>query len=317
MRALLCTLLFSVLTVAQAQPYPSKPIRIIIPFPPGNTTDIMSRLIAPKMSERLGQQVIVENRPGASGMLGLDYLAKSPPDGYTIAAGQGGNMVVLPHTSKNIPYNALKDFAPIAVSTTNYLGIVANPNVPFKSIGEMVAYAKANPGKLTVATNGEGGFPHLAFEHLRIMANIQYTHVPYKGSAAIATDIIGGQVQVGIDGITGMAPHIKSGRLRLLAVTNKTRVQLWPETPAAAEDVPGYESGGWFGYVAPAATPREIILRLNEEINRAMRSPEVSEKLVSAGLLVVTEPPEFFSDLLKSDFAKYGKLVKDIGFQPQ
>ena len=317
MRALLCTLLFSALTVAQAQPYPSKPIRIIIPFPPGNTTDIMSRLIAPKMSERLGQQVIVENRPGASGMLGLDYVAKSPPDGYTIAAGQGGNMVVLPHTSKNIPYNALKDFAPIAVTTTNYLGIVANPNVPFKSIGEMVAYAKANPGKLTVATNGEGGFPHLAFEHLRTMANIEYTHVPYKGSAAIATDIIGGQVQVGIDGITGMTPHIKSGRLRLLAVTNKTRVQLWPETPAAAEDVPGYESGGWFGYVAPAATPREIILRLNEEINRAMRSPEVSEKLVSAGLLVVTEPPEFFADLLKSDFAKYGKLVKDIGFQPQ
>jgi tripartite-type tricarboxylate transporter receptor subunit TctC len=317
MRALLCTLLFWALTAAQAQPYPSKPIRVISPFPPGNTTDIMSRLIAPKISERLGQQVIVENRPGASGMLGLDYVAKSPPDGYTIAAGQGGNMVVLPHTSKNIPYNALKDFAPIAVSTTNYLGIVANPNVPFKSIGEMVAYAKANPGKLTVATNGEGGFPHLAFEHLRTMANIQYTHVPYKGSAAIATDIIGGQVQVGIDGITGMTPHIKSGRLRLLAVTNKTRVQLWPETPAAAEDVPGYESGGWFGYVAPAGTPREIILRLNEEINRSMRAPEVSEKLVNAGLLVVTESPEFFSDLLKSDFAKYGKLVKDIGFQPQ
>jgi tripartite-type tricarboxylate transporter receptor subunit TctC len=300
-----------------AQPYPNRPVRIIVPFPPGNTTDIMSRLIAPKVSERLGQQVIVENRPGASGMLGLDYVAKSPPDGYTIAAGQGGNMVVLPHTSKNIPYDALKDFAPIAVSTTNYLGIVANQNAPFKTVGEMVAYAKANPGKLTVATNGEGGFPHLAFEHLRTMANITYTHVPYKGSAAIATDIIGGQVQAGVDGVTGMTPHIKSGRLRLLAVTNKTRVQLWPDTPAASEDVPGYESGGWFGYVAPARTPREIILRLNEEINRAIRSPEVSDKLVNAGLIVVTESPEYFADLLKSDFAKYGKLVKDIGYQPQ
>jgi tripartite-type tricarboxylate transporter receptor subunit TctC len=313
-------LIFTVSIVAGAacaQPYPSKPVRIIIPFPPGNTIDIMSRLVAPKMSERLGQQVIVENRPGASGMLGLDYVAKSPPDGYTIAAGQGGNLVVLPHTSKNIPYDALKDFAPITVSTTNYLGIVANPNVPFKSVGEMVAYAKANPGKLTVATNGEGGFPHLAFEHLRTMASITYTHVPYKGSAAIATDIIGGQVQAGIDGITGMAPHIKSGRLRLLAVTNKTRVELWPDTPAAAEDVPGYESGGWFGYVAPAGTPRDIILKLNEEINRAMRSPDVSEKLVNAGLIIVTESPEFFANLLKSDFAKYGKLVKDIGFQPQ
>jgi tripartite-type tricarboxylate transporter receptor subunit TctC len=305
------------MAVAHAQPYPSKPIRIIVPFPPGNTTDIMSRLIAPRMSERLGQQVIVENRPGASGMLGLDYVAKSPPDGYTIACVQGGNMVVLPHTSKNIPYDPLRDFLPIAVSTTNYLAIVANPNAPFKSIGEMVSWAKANPGRLTVATNGEGGFPHLAFEHLRTTAGIQYTHVPYKGSAAIATDIMGGQVQAGIDGITGMTPHIKSGRLRLLAVTNKTRVALWPDTPAAAEDVPGYESGGWFGYAAPAGTPRDIVARLNEEINRAIRQPDVSDKLVNAGLIVVNESPEFFGDLLRSDYAKYGKLVKDIGFQPQ
>jgi tripartite-type tricarboxylate transporter receptor subunit TctC len=305
------------LSNADSQGYPGKPVRIIIPFPPGNTTDIMSRLIAPKMTERLGQPVIVENRPGASGMLGLDYVAKSPPDGYTIACGQGGNMVVLPHTSRNVPYDTLRDFAPIAVTTTNYLAIVANPGAPFKSIGEMVAYARASPGKLTVATNGEGGFPHLAFEHLRTMAGIQYTHVPYKGSSAIATDIIGGQVQAGIDGITGMTPHIKSGRLRLLAVTNKTRVALWPDAPAAAEDLPGYESGGWFGYVAPAATPREIVLRLNEEINRAMKSPDVSEKLVAAGLIIVTEPPEFFAALLKSDFDKYGKLVKDIGFAPQ
>src|SRR5438105_1990008 len=300
-----------------AQPYPSKPIRIIVPFPPGNTTDIMSRLIAPKMTERLGQQVIVENRPGASGMLGLDYVAKSPPDGYIIACVQGGNMVVLPHTSKNIPYDPLRDFLPIAVSTTNYLAIVANPNAPFTTIGEMVAYAKANPGRLTVATNGEGGFPHLAFEHLRTTAGFSYTHVPYKGSAAIATDIIGGQVQAGIDGITGMTPHIKAGRLRLLAVTSPTRVALWPDTPAAAEDVPGYESGGWFGYVAPAGTPRDIVLKLNEAINRAVKQPDVAEKLVAAGLIVVTESPGYFSNLLKNDFLKYGKLVKDIGYRAQ
>src|SRR5712664_4325915 len=300
-----------------SQAYPSKPIRLIVPFPPGNTMDIMSRLIGPKMRERLGQQIVVENRPGASSMLGLDLVAKSAPDGYTIGAGQGGNLVVLPHTSKSIPYDSLKDFAPIAVSTTNYLGIVAGPNAPFKSIGEMVAYAKANPGRLTVATNGEGGFPHLAFEHLRTMAAITYTHIPYKGSAAIATDIMGGQVQAGIDGITGITPHIKSGRLRILATTNKTRPALWPETPAAAEDVPGYESGGWFGYAAPAATPRDIVLRLNAEINRAMREPDVSDKLVNAGLIIVGESPEYFAELLKSDYAKYGKLVKDIGFTPQ
>ncbi|HEY6721756.1 MAG TPA: tripartite tricarboxylate transporter substrate binding protein [Burkholderiales bacterium] len=302
---------------ATAQSYPTKPIKIVIPFPPGNTTDIMTRLIGPKITERLGQQVIVENRPGASGMLGLDYVAKAAPDGYTIAAGQGGNMVVLPHTSKYIPYDALKDFAPIAVSTTNYLGIVAYPEVPFKSVGEMVAWAKANPGKLTVATNGEGGFPHLAFEQLRVMAGFTFTHVPYKGSAQIATDVIGGQVQVAIDGITGLAPHARSGRLRLLAITNRTRVALWPGVPAAAEDVPGYESGGWFGYVAPAGTSRNIILRLNEEINRAIGLPDVSDKLVTAGLIVVTESPEYFGDLIRSDYAKYGKLVRDIGFQPQ
>src|SRR5437016_10564754 len=156
LRTLLALLLAASAAAGQAQPYPSKPVRIIIPFPPGNTTDIMSRLIAPRMSERLGQQVIVENRPGASGMLGLDHVAKGPADGYTIACVQGGNMVVLPHTSKNIPYDPLKDFAPISVTTTNYLAIVGNPNAPFKTIGEMVAYAKANPGKLTMATNGEG-----------------------------------------------------------------------------------------------------------------------------------------------------------------
>jgi len=317
MKSLLCALLLAAVGAAHGQSYPTKPVRIVIPFPPGNTTDIMTRLIAPKMSERLGQQVIVENRPGASGMLGLDAVAKSPADGYTIACVQGGNMVVLPHTSKSLPYDPLKDFAPIAVSTTNYLAIVANPAAPFRTIGEMVAYAKANPGKLTVATNGEGGFPHLAFEHLRTMGGFTYTHVPYKGSAAIATDIMGGQVQAGIDGITGMTPHIKSGRLRILATTNKTRPALWPDTPVAAEDVPGYDSGGWFGYAAPAATPREIILRLNAEINRAMRDPEVSDKLVNAGLIIVGESPEFFADLLKSDYAKYGKLVKDIGFVPQ
>jgi len=317
MKSLFASLLLGIASLAHGQSYPTKPIKIIIPFPPGNTTDIMTRLIGPKVAERLGQQIVVENRPGASGMLGLDLVAKSAPDGYTLAAGQGGNMVVLPHTSRNIPYDPLKDFVPIAVTTTNYLGVVANPGAPFKSIGEMVAYAKANPGRLTVATNGEGGFPHLAFEHLRTLGGFSFTHVPYKGSAAIATDIIGGQVQAGIDGITGMTPHIKSGRLRLLAVTNPTRVALWPDTPAAAEDVPGYESGGWFGYVAPAGTPRDIVLKLNEEINRAMKQPDVAEKLVSAGLIIVTESPEYFSALLKNDFMKYGKLVKDIGYQPQ
>jgi len=302
---------------ALAQAYPTRPIRIVVPFPPGNTMDIMSRLIGPKLAERMGQPVVVENRPGASGMLGLDLVAKAAPDGYTLGAGQGGNLTVLPHTNKNIPYDPLKDFAPIAVSTTNYLGIVANPGAPFKTVGEMIAYAKANPGRLTVATNGEGGFPHLAFVHLGLMGGFEFTHVPYKGSAQIVTDVIGGQVMAAIDGITGLAPHARSGRLRLLAITNKTRVPLWPDTPAADESVPGYTSGGWFGYIAPAGTPRDIVAKLNEEINRAMKLPDVEDKLAAAGLIVVAESPEYFGELIRSDYAKYGKLVRAIGFKPQ
>ena len=304
-------------TLAHGQAYPSKPIRLIVPFPPAETMDVMSRLIAPKLGERLGQPVVIENRPGASGMLGLDLVAKAAPDGYTIGAGQGGNMVILPHTSRNIPYHVPQDFAPIALSTTNYLAIVGALNAPFKTIGEMVAYAKANPGKLTLATNGEGGFPHLAFEHLRTMAGFTFTHVPYKGASAIVTDIVGGQVLTGITSIATATPHVKSERVRMLAVTNATRVALWPEVPAAAEAVPGYESNGWFGYVAPAGTPRGIVMRLNAEINRAMREPDVSEKLVNAGLTIVTESPEYFAEYLKRDYAKYGKLVKDIGYTPQ
>ena len=310
---------FTALAHAQtaSSSYPTKPIRLIVPFPPAETMDVMSRLIGPKLGERLGQPVVIENRPGASGMLGLDLVAKSAPDGYTIGAGQGGNMVILPHTSRNIPYSALKDFAPIALSTTNYLAIVGSLNAPFKNIGEMVAYAKANPGQLTVATNGEGGFPHLAFEHLRTMAGFTFTHVPYKGASAIVTDIVGGQVLTGITSIATATPHVKSERVRMLAVTNATRVALWPDVPAAAEAVPGYDSNGWFGYVAPAGTPRDIVLRLNAEINRAMREPEVSEKLVNAGLTVVSESPEYFAEYFKRDYAKYGKLVKDIGYTPQ
>jgi tripartite-type tricarboxylate transporter receptor subunit TctC len=302
---------------ALAQPYPSRPIKVIVPFPPGDAADILSRLIGPKISERLGQQMVVENRPGASGQIGLEVLKNSTPDGYTIGVGQGGNLVVAPHTYKKLPYDPLKDFVPVAVLATNYLAVVANPGVPFKTAAEMVAWAKANPGKLTLATNGEGGFPHLAFENLAAMAAFTFQHIPYKGATQIVTDVIGGQVQLGIGAYTSLSPHVLSGRLRLIAVTNPVRVPNKPELPIFADAVPGYDSRGWFGYIAPAATPREIIRLLNEEINRAMKLPDVADKMVASGLIIVTESPEFFGDVIKSDYAKYGKLARDIGFQPQ
>ena len=303
--------------MANAQSYPSRPVRIIIPFPAGNTMDIMARLVGPKLTERLGQNVIVDNRAGASGQLGLELAARASPDGYTLVGGQGGNLVVAPHTYKKIAYDPLKDFAPIALSTTNFLALVVHPSVPFKSVKDLVAYARAQPGKLSFASNGEGGFPHMTIELLRVMAGFKYLHVPYKGSAQIATELIGGHVDAAIDGYTGMAPHVKSGRLRLLAITNPTRVAQLPDVPAIAESVPGYDSRGWFGFLAPAGTPREIVTLLNQEINRAINLPDVREKLVAAGLIIVTEPPEFFADTIRSDFAKYGKLIRDIGFQPQ
>ncbi len=302
---------------AQAQGYPARPVRVIVPYPPGDAADIMARLIGPKMAQHLGQQIVVENRAGASGQIGLELLRNSAPDGYTIGVGQGGNLVVAPHTYKKIPYDPLRDFAPVALMATNYLAVVANPNLPFKTAAEMIAWAKANPGKLTVATNGEGGFPHLAFENLGVMAGFKFQHVPYKGATQIVTDVIGGQVQVAIGAYTSMSPHVLSGRVRLIAVTNPVRVPDKPDLPIFADTVPGYDSRGWFGYVAPAATPREIVRRLNQEINRAMREPDVASKMTASGLLIVTEPPEFFGDMIRSDYAKYGKLARDIGFQPQ
>lgn len=302
---------------ALAQSYPSRPIKVIVPFPPGDAADILSRLIGPKVSERMGQPLVVENRAGASGQIGLEVLKNSAADGYTIGVGQGGNLVVAPHTYKKLPYDPLKDFVPVALLATNYLAVVANPGVPFKSAAEMVAWAKANPGRLTLATNGEGGFPHLAFEHLAVMGGFKFQHIPYKGAAQIITDVMGGQVQLGIGAYTSLSPHVLSGRVRLIAVTNPVRVPNKPDLPIFAEAVPGYDSRGWFGYVAPAATPREIVVRLNDEINRAMKLPDVSEKMIAAGLIIVTEPPEFFGNMIRSDYAKYGKLARDIGFKPQ
>ncbi|HEY9445561.1 MAG TPA: tripartite tricarboxylate transporter substrate binding protein [Burkholderiales bacterium] len=304
-------------TGAAAQSYPTKPVRVIVPYPPGEAADIIARLISPIMGERLGQQVVVENRAGASGQIGLEILKNATADGYTIGVGQGGNIAVAPHTYKKIPYDPRKDFVGVALNATNYLAVVANPNTPFKNAAEMITWAKANPGKLSLATNGEGGFPHLAFELLGIMAQFKFLHVPYKGASQIATDVIGGQVQLGTGSYTSMLPHIQAGRVRLIAVTNPVRVPGKPELPIFADVVPGYDMRGWFGFVAPAGAPRNIVQRLNEEINRAMQQPEVAAKLTTAGLIIAKESPEYFDKFIKTEYEKYGKLARDIGFKPQ
>ena len=303
---------------AHAQSYPTKSIRVIVPFPPGDSLDTMSRLIAPYIVERLHQNLVVDNRPGAAGQLGLELGARAPPNGYTIIGGQGGNLAVQPHTYKKLPYDPLKDFAPVALSTTNYLALVVSPKAPVNSVKELVTYAKANPGKLTFGSNGEGGFPHMSMEMLRVAAGLfDYTHVPHKGSAPILTEMMANRIDCTILGIGSIAPYIKAGRIRLLAVTSPNRQELWPDTPSIAEVLPGYDSRGWFGYVAPARTPKSVVDLLNREINRAMMMPDVKEKLNAIGLTVVAESPEWFAQVLKNDYEKYGKLIKAIGLQPQ
>ena len=300
-----------------AQQYPNKPIRIIVPFPPGDTLDTTSRLIAPKILERLGQGIVVDNRVGGAGQLGLEIAARATPDGYTIVGGQGGNLVVQPHTYKNLPYDPFKDFVPIANATRNYLGLVVNAGGQHKTLKDFVAYGKANAGKLAFASNGEGGFPHMAIEMMRLAGGFTYLHVPYKGSAQIVTEILGNRIDATILGIGSIAPFIQGGRLRLLAVTSPTRAALFPDVPAMAEMLPGYDSRGWFGYLAPAGTPPKIIALLNAEINRAMNAPDVREKLEATGLTVVNESPAAFAQTLRSDYDIYGKLIKTIGLQPQ
>jgi tripartite-type tricarboxylate transporter receptor subunit TctC len=319
MRSAVCIFVASLLVAvaAFAQQYPVKPVRVIVPFPPGNTADILGRLIGEKFSQRYGQQMIVDNRPGAAGQLGLELAARAAPDGYTIAIGQGGNLVVAPHTYKKLAYDPIRDFQPVALLATNFLGLAVHPSIPFKTTRDLVLYAKANPGKLTFASNGEGGFPHLAIEQLRTLAGFSYLHVPYRGTGQIIAELMGGQVDATIDGFTGMAPHVRAGRIRALAITNPTRVSYLPDIPTIAEHVPGYVSQGWFGYIAPAGVPKEVIALLNKAINEAMSFPDVREKMTLAGLEVVQQPPEYFGDVIRKDYARYGKLSKDIGFKPQ
>ncbi len=316
-KMLVCTLLCGFAAVAAAQPYPNKPVRVIIPYPPGEAADFIARVIGPALSERMGQQFVIENRAGASGQIGMELLKNSPPDGYTIGVGQGGNLVVAPHTYKKMPYDPIKDFTAVALNATNYLAVVAHPTAPFKNAAEMIKWAKAHPGELSLASNGEGGYPHLAFELLAAMAGFKFLHVPYKGATQIATDVISGQVLTGIGSYTGMSPQIQSGRMRLIGVTNNARVQNNRELPVFSELVPGYDMRGWFGYVAPAGTPRDIVKKLNEEINRAMQQPDINAKLTGAGLVVVNESAEYYGEFIKTEYAKYGKIVRDIGLKPQ
>lgn len=302
---------------ALAQKYPTKSIRVIVPQSPGDPCDTFARLLGHKMGERLGQQLVVDNRPGASGTIGLALAAQAPADGYTFACGQGGNMSVIPHTMKNVPFDAMKDFQPVALIATNYLALVVSPTTPFKNVAEFVKYLKANPGKVSFASNGEGAFMHMTTEVFRSFVGFEYVHVPFKGVAPAAAEVMSGRVDAAFGSFTGLYPFVTSGRVRLLGVAKATRAPNYPDLPAISETVPGFSSGGWFGFVAPAKVPKEIIAVLNREANAAMKLPDVRAKLESLGLEVWTESPEYFGSLMKSEYDKYGKVARDIGLVPK
>jgi len=303
--------------VSWAQKYPVKAVRIFVPQLPGDACDTFGRLLGAKMSERLGQQFVDDNRPGASGSIGLALTAQAPADGYTMACGQGGNMSVLPHTMKKIPYDALKDFAPISLIATNYLALVVHPTTPFKNVGDFVKYLKANPGKVAFASNGEGAFIHMATEMFRAYVGFNYLHVPFKGVSQMMQELMVGGVDASFSSFTGVYPYVQSGKVRLLAIAKETRAPNYPDIPTIAETVPGFSSGGWFGFVAPAKVPKDIIAVLNREANAAMKLPDVRERLIALGLDLWGESPEYFGKLMVSEYEKYGKVARDIGLVPK
>ena len=301
---------------AQAQPdYPAKPIRIVVPSSPGGGTDILARQIAQKLTERWGQQVVVENRPGAGQMIGIELVARAAPDGYTLAL-TASPLALNTVLYKKVPYDPIRDFAPISQVAALPNMVVTHPTLPVRTMRELIALAKARPGQLVYASSGIGTGPHLAMELLLSITGAKMEHVPYKGTNPGMIDTMAGQVQVLMSTLLPPLPHIKTGRLRPLGVTGATRVVSLPDVPTVAESgVPGYEVVGWYGIVAPAHTPREVITKLHREIANILMSPDVREKLAADGAEAVGSTPEQFAAFIKSEIDKWGKVVKSAGIR--
>jgi tripartite-type tricarboxylate transporter receptor subunit TctC len=307
----------AVACAAYAQPYPSKPIRYIVPFPPGGPTDTFSRALTAQLGDALGQPVVVENVPGAAASIGMDRLAKSAPDGYTIGLATTGSHAINPHLYAKIPYNALKDFTPLSLAVAYVNVLVVNPAVPAMSVGELIAYAKANPGKVNFGSAGNGSSNHLSGELLRTLTGAPMQHVPYKGSAPALTDVVSGQLTFMFDILVTSLPQTRAGRVRALAVTSAKRSPFAPDIPTMAESgVPGYAEAGsdlWFGIVGPAGLPKPIVEKLNGELIRVLRSTAMRERISGQYFDVWTSSPAEFQKVIESDYAKWGKIVRASG----
>ena len=298
---------------ALAQAYPSKPIRFVVPYPPGGPTDILGRAVAQALTESLGQSVIVENKPGASGMIGAEQVAKATPDGYTILVNASIH-VINPSLFSKTTFDAMRDFAPVTQIASVPLILVVGQPVAANSFKELIALAKAHPGKLTFASSSVGGAPHLAGELLKRMAGIDIVHVPYKGSGLATTDLIGGHVTMMIDSIPSSIAHVKAGKLKVLGVSTAKRTPALPDTPTIAESgLPGFDIATWYGVWAPAKTPREIVSRISSEIANALKRPDMKERLAALGAEGVGSTPAEFAAYCESEFRRWAKVVKDSG----
>ncbi len=300
---------------APAQPYPAKPIRVVVPNPAGGFYDLIARTVGQKVGESIGQPMVVENRVGAGGSLGTEFTAKSPPDGYTIMVGGIGPHGIAPSLYAKLPYDPVKDFAPIILVATTPNILVVHPSSPFHSVQDIVAAARQKPGVVSYASNGNGTSQHLSAEMLATTMGLKLNHVPFKGSAPAVTAMLGGQVDFAFAVAPDALPHVKAGKLRALAVSGAKRAAPLPDVPTMVEGgVPGYEATAWFGYLAPAGTSREIIDRLNAEIAKALESSDVRDRLAPGGLSELPGgTPERFGDFVKSEIAKWSKVVKESG----
>lgn len=300
--------------LAGAADYPSKPIRLIAPFAAGGSTDLLARTIAPEMAKRLGQPVVVENRVGAGGNIGLDAVAKAEPDGHTIGIASPGPLVVNVTLMDSIAYDPVNDFAPIALIADLPIVLVAHPSVPANDVTSLIAADKANPGKLFFASAGTGTTMHLSGELMNVMAGTKLQHVPYKGGSLAMTDILSGQVQLGFLDFPSAGPHIASGKIKALAVGNKKRALSAPNLPTIAESgVPGYETSGWFGVIAPAKTPPEVLKRLNAVLVDVMAAPEVRQRLNQIGIEPTSSSPEQFGQFIRAEIPKWAKVIEFSG----
>jgi tripartite-type tricarboxylate transporter receptor subunit TctC len=313
-RLLLALAVATACSTSFAQAWPSKPIRLVVPFPAGGGTDIIGREVTQKVTEATKWAFIVDNKPGSGGNIGIDNVAKSPADGYSLVLGQTSNLAINPSLYAKLPYDPLKDLTPITKVASAPLALVVSSDSPYKTLGELIAAAKAKPGSINFATSGNGTVAHLATEMFQKEANVKLTHIPYKGASQGINDVIGGQVQVYVSSIPTLIGHIKSGKLRALAVTSAKRVDDLPQVPTIAESgYKGFEAVTWFGILGPANLPKDVTARLNTEINKALQTPELQKKLSDQGADVGGSTPEQFARLVRDDIGRWGKVVKESG----